>query len=276
MSSHEASDAREDGASRPAFLTNEPSLPSGLTVWLFAASLAAGLLAWLAGESSLMWVAPKQVPMVTMGTHHNATTTATEQAAVGATASRINGVFGALLGLALGTAGGLAIRSSGNALRSAALGTVLGAFTAGAAALGATRVFYRSRDVIENELIASLLLHYAMWVAVALPAALALSLGTGSRRVGVGRALMGGAFGALLGTAVFEFAGAVVFPTDDAGEPISTTALSRLLARLCVALFTALGIWAMFVKADSAAASTAPSSSRAQGDVASHDLNTAP
>lgn len=258
MSSHNTSDPHDDATDRLASRTNEPGIPPGLTVWLFAAALAAGLLAWLAGESRPMWVAPKQVPMVTMGTRHNGTTTATEQAAIVATASRINGAFGALLGLAFGAAGGLAIRSSGKALRSAVLGAVLGAIAAGAAALVATRFFHQSRDLIANELIASLLLHSAMWVAVALPASLAFSLGTGSRRLGIGRALLGGALGALIGTVVFEFAGAVVFPMDDTGEPISTTALSRLAARLCVALFTALGIWATFVKAKSA---TAPSSS---------------
>jgi hypothetical protein len=53
---------------------------------------------------------------------------------------------------------------------------------------------------------------------------------------------LGGAIGAVLGAAAFELVGAVFFASAATDGPISTTAASRLLARLLVSTFTAVGI----------------------------------
>jgi hypothetical protein len=210
------------------------------------AALVAGLAAWLVGETGLVWVAPRKISMVTMGQRHLGTTAETERAAVVATAARVYGVFGAALGLALGAAAGLARRSPRGAFTAALLGAGLGGVAGFGASYGLVPLFFRYRDAFATDLITSMLLHGAVWAAVGSSAALALGVGLGAGPSRLVRCVIGGALGALIGAAAFEVLGAVFFANDDTGEPVSTSAGSRLLARLLVAAFIALGTSAGF------------------------------
>lgn len=211
--------------------------PRRLWLWAVPAALAAGVVAWAVGETRPFLVEPEKVPMVTMGQHHMGTSARTVLAAVVATSARLQGAFGAALGLALGAAGGLARRSPGRAASAALLGGACGAAAGFAASYAAIPLYERSRGVISDDIILSILMHGAIAVAVGGSAALALGTGACSGPRQIGRCVLGGVTGALLGTAVFDFIGAAYFANDATGEPVSKTALTRLLSRLLVAGF---------------------------------------
>jgi hypothetical protein len=158
------------------------------------------------------------------------------------------GVLGALLGLALGAAGGLARRSPRAAVTAALIGLVLGA----AAGTGTTFLllpwYHASRGVpnMDNatqELGLALATHGGIWVAVGAAAGLALGLGLGGRRVA--QAIIGGILGAAVAAVLYDFGGGIVFPMDKTFGPTAMAPAPRLLAHLAVALFVSAGaLWA--------------------------------
>jgi hypothetical protein len=89
-------------------------------------------------------------------------------------------------------------------------------------------------------LLVPLLLHMTLWVGAGLAGGLAYAIGRGARFDEMAAVAIAGAVGALFGTLVFEMAGAFFFPFDHTADPISGTASTRLLARLCVVVFVGL------------------------------------
>jgi hypothetical protein len=159
------------------------------------------------------------------------------------------GGLGAALGLALGAAGGLARRSSRAAIAAAVTGLLLGGAAGAGATLSLVPLYHAARaatpdDEVTNDLALALRTHCGIWVAVGAAGGLARGrgLGGGARTA---RAVIGGVLGAALATVVYEFGGAVVFPVAETFRPMAVTPAPRLLAHLCVALFTAAGAnWA--------------------------------
>ncbi|HEV3341636.1 MAG TPA: hypothetical protein VG125_14820 [Pirellulales bacterium] len=250
MSSTDPADPREPGSRPPAQVFGEipaeGQLSRWLGLWSILAAVVAGVVAWLIGETNLVWVAPKGVAQLVLGHPFTAPTAQTKQIAELATAVRLHGVFGALLGLALGAVGGLARRSRRSALTGALLGVGLGAAAGSSATVAGLPLYYRFRDSFTSDLVPSLLMHCGIWATIGASAAVALAVGAGRGQSRLVRALLGGAMGALLGAVAFEILGAMFFANDQTGEPISTTAATRLLARLLVATFTAIGTSAAF------------------------------
>jgi hypothetical protein len=160
------------------------------------------------------------------------------------------GVLGALLGLALGAAGGLARRAPRAVITAAPTGLVLGA----AAGTGTTFLllpWYHashalpSPDTATQELALALATHGGIWVAVGAATGLALGLGLGGGRVA--RAIIGGILGAVVATVIYEFGGAIVFAMDKTFGPTAMAPAPRLLAHLAVALFVSAGaLWAAY------------------------------
>jgi hypothetical protein len=158
------------------------------------------------------------------------------------------GVLGALLGLALGAAGGLARHSPRAAIPAALIGLVLGA-TAGTGTTFLLLPWYHAHRAVPNpenatqELGLALATHGGIWVAVGAAAGLALGLGLGGGRVT--RAIMGGILGAAAAAVIYEFGGAIIFPLDKTFRPTAMAPAPRLLAHLAVALFVSAGaLWA--------------------------------
>ena len=153
-------------------------------------------------------------------------------------------MLGGLLGLALGLAGGLAVRSAGRAALGAVVGLILGVV---AGALPAFIVMpwhweHRNDDPATLDLVAPLLIHLGLWSAAGLAAGLAFGIAArGFRPARLIEAAFAGLIGAMVGTFVFEMAGAFLFPFDHTADPFSDTPGTRLLARLCVAGFVGLG-----------------------------------
>ncbi|MDR3619887.1 MAG: hypothetical protein P4L85_11105 [Paludisphaera borealis] len=239
---------REDGE---AVSIGRPADPCGrgLRLLTFVSCFIAGVVAWGVGETSLVRVEAKLVPLVTMGNKHEGTTAATERAALIATASRNSAVLGAALGLAMAAAGGLIRRKPAGALRAALTGAALGGVAGGLAALGSVTLYLKASPSFENDLIPSLIMHGAISIALGVVAAFAFGLGIGTdktwgRRV---QLLAGGGGGALLGAVAFQVVGGLLLPIDGTAEPISTTSQARFLSSVLVSSFTAIGAAAGFL-----------------------------
>jgi hypothetical protein len=207
-----------------------------------AASFIGGIFAWYAGETRFMHVEPVKVPQVVMGQPIMASTAKTQHAAELSTAMRTNGLFGAVLGLTFGLSGGLARRSTTGTAVGVLVGISLGAATGCITSYGALLLYEASRESLNGELLPSLLLHGAIWGSISAAAGLAFALSAGGGTQRMARYITGAILGALLGIVVFDMVGAIVFPNDETGEPVSTNSTARLLARLLVSLGTAVGI----------------------------------
>ncbi len=222
------------------FLKGTP-LPRRLGAWTITAALAAALAVWLVGETRLVQVAPKKVPMVTTGIHHEGTTGETMRAAVRATAARLYGLLGAVVGCALGAVGGLAGGRPRAAVRAAILGALLGTFAGAGVAYVAVPIFERNRDRFELDLITSMLMHGAIWASIGVTAGLAFGIGLEVRPARLVSCLIGGSLGALFGATVYDLVGAIIFANDRTGEPVALSSPSRLFGLVIIAFFIALG-----------------------------------
>ena len=243
----------------PAFRPEEPAGPAGLDregtpagrLWAYAllAGLLAGVSAWGGGEaaqgrfrSTLDDLPPGERVMA----RSTAAMKTLKESTTRKKAVVAYGLLGGLLGLYLGLAGGLARRSTDAALRAAVAGLVLGgAAGAGLSAL-LTPAYFRMLDrateaELMNDMTRGLAVHAGIWSSVGLAAGLALGLGVGGRDR-IASATLGGVFGALIASAVFELVGVAAFPTAGTGQPVSPgSSAARLMAHLLVAGFVTLG-----------------------------------
>lgn len=222
------------------------AIPRSFAAWLIGAAVVAGLAAGLFGETDLVWVVPERVPLNTMGQISYQISPETQRTAIIGTSARMLGVFGALLGLALGLVGGRARPSPRFTPVAGLIGLVIGAVVGVGASYGGLLLYYQFHEPSTDDLMTSLLMHCGMWGCLGAAAAVGLAIGAGGGPSRFARVVLSGALGAVLGAASFEILGALLFASDETGEPISKTAVTRLLARLLVAVLTALGILAAF------------------------------
>ena len=101
----------------------------------------------------------------------------------------------------------------------------------------ATRTAFPDADQ-NNDLALALETHGGIWLAVGAAAGLALGIGLGGR-ARMARALIGGIFGACVGTSIYEFGGASPVPTRAGFRPMAREMMPRALAHLAVALCVA-------------------------------------
>jgi len=217
-------------------------------------AIVAGVAAWAVGEAGLDHFQPSAA----------AASQAYSFAAVNKETERTNalngamifGAFGGLLGLAMGLGGGLARRSAAGAIVGGIIGLLLGA------AAGALPAFilmpwqwrHRNDDPSATQILVPLLLHFGLWAGLGLTAGIAFSVGNGRfKGLRLLEAGVAGLAGAMLGTFIFEMIGAILFPLGGTLLPISATPETRLIARLCVAVFVALGAIRCLPKTDTAA-----------------------
>ena len=160
-----------------------------------------------------------------------------------------------MTGLLLGLVGGAAVGSGRRAAQAGGVGLVVGGL-AGAVVTWATMPLFEDwRAPDTAAMLPSLVMHGLFWLPTGVAGGLALGLGLRDR---VGRAVAGGAMGALLATVLYELVGALAFPLSGTGEPVSTTWSTRLLARLLVATFTAVAAALVLSRRDPTAEAGAP------------------
>jgi hypothetical protein len=202
------------------------------------AALTGAVASWIGGELLHQRIAPETREVNLMGRMIETATAETVHAADLRLAVGSFGLFGALLGAALGLAGGLARRRWTGGLGAAVVGLILGAGGGGIAAWAFSPLYRRIVEGGGTELIAGLGVHLALWVPLGAIAGLALGLGLGGR---IWPCLLGGVSGVVLGTVLYEFVSAAAFPLDETARPLSASPITRLLALVVVGVSAACG-----------------------------------
>jgi hypothetical protein len=213
--------------------------------WILAlvAGLVGGTMSWLVGEQTYDRFKPPESVSATLYIFTRLNAEMAKSAARNGAATF--GALGCLLGLSLGLAGGLSRRSAVGATVGAIVGIVLGSAAGALPALGIMPWTWNHRndDPSSTDLFVPLLVHLGLWCAAGAAAGLAYAAGQGNWKFkGLIAAALRGLIGAAIGTVVFELVGAFEFPMDRTTGPFSATAVTRLMARLCVAGFVALAI----------------------------------
>jgi hypothetical protein len=200
----------------------------------------AGLTSWWIGEAKVLSVTAKQERFMAAGRQIEWSTPTTRNVAARINSARLHAVFGGLLGLALGLTGGVVRRSPGWAVVAGIVGASLGAGLGAVVTYFVLPIYVDYRQWHSGDLVASLVLHTSLWAGIGAASGLALGLGLGGRLRPL-KTAAGGLLGAIGGGLFFDLLGALVFPLEETGEPTSTTARTRLLARLLVAILSAAG-----------------------------------
>jgi hypothetical protein len=214
--------------------------PRRLTVFASLCGGLAALCSFGVGEARLLDAAAKHERFVVGGQTIVWSTPATKEVAATVTSARLHAVFGGLLGLFLGCTGGWARRSARAAVTAGLLGAGLGAAYGAVVPRFVQPAYARYRQVQGGDLAASLVMHGVLWAGIGAAGGLALGLGLGGRSR-TWRAALGGLIGALGGALLYDLLGAVVFPLEETGLPTSSSARTRLLARIMVAVLAAAG-----------------------------------
>ena len=213
-----------------------------LLVALPAAALAAALVAGAIGETPLCRVAPETSKMVLMGRELD-TDSITPEAAMEAelqTAIHSLGVFGALLGLSMGLASGIACRSNKAGIIVGVVGLLLGLYFGAASPLAAIPVHAALRTPGSQDLLPSMAMHVLLWAPLASASGFAAGLGRRLAAADLVTSTIAGAIGGAIGAIVFEIVGTIAFPLAGIDKPISNEPLTRFAAYIIVAMTTAL------------------------------------
>lgn len=144
--------------------------------------------------------------------------------------SLVYGVLGAMTCLAL--TAGVKPRRLGRILAAVAIGVIAGAVPC--FVVMPLHWMNRNQDPAVLDMTRPLLYHLGLWLPIGLAAGLASGLGRGVPRPQWLGLMVSGMIGALLGTVVYEFTGAIAMPMDLTVNPIAATAQARLLAHLAV------------------------------------------
>jgi hypothetical protein len=232
-----------------------PDVKPDREVWAWVAvpvvAVVAGVAAWYCGELLLDHFTP---PETSSSQRFDFSVLNKEMAWV----TSLNGaaafaVLGGLLGFSLGLVGGLGRRSARGAILGVAVGLILGA-AAGALPSFAIMPWHwkhRGDDEYRGQLVLPTLVHLGLWSFLGLTAGLAFGLGRyGPRPSRLFVTAAAGLIGAIIGTCLFELAGALLFPLAETVNPFSATWQTRLLARLSVALFVGLAVMLSFRPGD--------------------------
>jgi hypothetical protein len=225
--------------------TSPAALSGRLFRWsaVLALALLAGVAAWLIGERTFQYA---KLSKAASENYQNTSLLNAEMPDV----LKVNGaltfgVLGAALGLAMGLAGSLCGLPRAHPIAGAFVGLLLGAAAGALPSVVIMPWYWRHRhdDPATVSLLVPLLIHLGLWSGAGLAAGLAFGIGRGQARpASLVQMTIAGLLGAMIGTAIFELAGAFLFPFDFTADPFSITPGSRLLARLCVSVFVGVAV----------------------------------
>ena len=212
--------------------------------WIAAilGAVIGGMTAWGVAESPIGRFTPKQSNLRVMGmaTGSKAATPEAIREAERLNAVRSIGVFGAMVGLGMGIASGAAFGDRRSILIAGIVGLMGGGMIGALTPLGAMPIFELIRTPGKQDLLPAILMHLTLWTPVGALGGLAFGLGRTSAAGPLLKSTISGAMGAAIGAALFQVAGTIAFPTVAVEKVVSTTWVSRLVARLTVAAGIAL------------------------------------
>lgn len=223
-------------------LGGSPDAGAGLLLSALGIGLVVGIVSWLIGEAAENAFSPRTIAgRLPNGIPTRIITDSARSVATIRNVTLSSGLFGALLGSALGLAGAVARRDREAARRAGLNGLAAGALAGAGPTLLLVTLYYRSFErYAPDGLTEPLLMHAGIWGAIGAAGGLAFGLGTGGRGQGL-RGLVGGLVGAVLGAAIYEVVGAMFFPLSRTFQPSASEWPPRLMARLLVATLAAAG-----------------------------------
>jgi hypothetical protein len=203
--------------------------------WLAAlAGVVAGLVAFGVGEGIYNVIPAAPVEQNISGNRVMLPNRATNKAADTQNAALAFGALGVCLAGFMGVAGGLARRSTASAIIGGLFGSVVGMALGTGVSLLLIPSLLNARDYYSDyDIVISLVMHGIIWGLLGAAAGLAFVAGISEWRL-FGRAVTAGFVGGFLGAAAFELIGAIAFAAAETDEPVSATWTTRLLARLLV------------------------------------------
>jgi hypothetical protein len=240
-----SSDVPASGALEPELASSspKPSAHTLLKAMIISLAILGGVAAWLFGESRLDYFRPSEKAASQRfdfsGLNKEMLWVSAENGALSF------GALGGFLGFAMGLAGGASRPSTKWALIGAIVGLILGVL-GGALPSFAVMPYqwkHRNDDPNNADLVMPLLIHCGLWAGAGLAAGLAFGFGRhGWRPLRLADAALAGLIGAMVGILIYELGGALLFPMARTPNPFAETWSARLFARLCIAVFVALGV----------------------------------
>lgn len=239
--SHASADANASTSQTPA-APAPAALPARARIWAIALAfgLAAGVVAWVVGELTLNVFRPKVFTMVIMMQTYVIPTTPSINESDTKNAILAFAIYGAITGLVMGLAGGVARGSMNRGITVAVGGLALGAVVGGLSALLFLKLYYRAHVPDPNDILTPLTVHGGIWTAIGAVGGLAFGVGIGAGRR-IPQAVEGACIGAFFAAVLFHLLSGFFFPDSGFAQPISRESLNRLLARLLVSVLLAAG-----------------------------------
>lgn len=224
------------------------AVPQGSTrLWILMlmAGMMAGVLAGIAGEFCAAFFRPPRHAVNSKGVVLQVTDRREEAATDAKNAGLAFAILGAALGASLGAAGGFLRGSNQAAGWAAVLGLTLGALGGAGASAAVFPAFnhYKLRhpDEASASLVLPLLIQAGICSIIGAAGGLAFGRGLGVRGVPV-QAIFGGIVGAILAASTYEIVGAIILPGADTTRFIAEDRQTRVLAKLVISLFVAIGV----------------------------------
>lgn len=209
-----------------------PPTPRGKAAILaIVASVVAGVGAWGAGEFNF----GRYDPTLTLELSLSNAMYGLSNSAMVKNAALAYGPFAGLTGLLLGLAGGLASGNLKRGILAGFAGMVVGSALAVLATYGVVPYFKSNYNPDSEDLILPMAVHGAIWLGAGLGGGLGFGLGLGGWNQ-LGRSILGGLIGSMVGTAAYECLGAFAFATEKTIEPIAQGVGSRGLGYLAVSI----------------------------------------
>jgi hypothetical protein len=211
-------------------------------VWAIglAAGVAAGFVAWLAGELAHEAYKPQLFQVEILGRKWMVPTTASENAAALKNGTLVFAILGCVTGLAQGLAGGLAGHSAKRGVIVGLAGLAVGGLVGALASLALIPFLYRGLVPDSNDLLSPILIHGVIWMAIGAVGGLAFAIALGSRR-SIPSAAVAACVGAFLASVLVHLLSAALDPDSSWTEPVARSALLRLVAMLLISVLVAVG-----------------------------------
>jgi hypothetical protein len=228
-----------DDAAAPATSNVGEARPR--TVWLLVltASLAAGAAAWYLGEKTQNYFKPSEAASKNI---QDPGPLRRELATIMPRNSAISyGILGALIGLGLGLAGGLARGSPASALVVAGPAAVVGAAAGAGLSFALVPFHLAGFDPTNPSLMLSLFIRSGIGAAIGASAGLIFAIALAAPRRAA-RIALGGLMGGLVAAFAFEVLMPFIDPLDRNDQAVPTTPLARFLALMSSALLIGIGV----------------------------------
>ena len=215
---HSAKTAPDSGSVRPR---------SRWQVWAIAlsAGLAAGLVAWLAGEPARNTFRPRLYRVISMGVTGDVPSRESQAEADTKNATVTFAIVGGAMGLAMGLAGGLVSRSlkRGAAVGLAAL--VAGAIVGVLLSHALIPLFFRRLVPDANDLMTPMLLQAGIWMAIGAVGGLAFGVGMRCGRQLPGT-IVAACAGGMCAAVLYNLLSGWLFHDWNASDPVGNSAIA--------------------------------------------------